>query len=324
MAPTVIPDSDVQQYLIGVMLQSFFYALYLVSLVHAFRWLLYEEEGWTLKSRNKVDWLLLTISSFVCMFLTVDLVFTVLLQLALTEVDQIDIAIFSTCCHLTIFQIVIEITTLLITDAILIIRCWVVYQRSWRVAFFPLMLWLANVVLFIVWFISYMSPNPINPVSLFTLRLCYCCTCTINLYATTAIVYQLRRVARAHSSRSSILYRICRTVATTGILYTLTSLPLVVMAFLFPEYKPAYVICDTVNVLMAGITFNLLLIRVGQLRADDNGGGGSPDESASVVFSTVAFGVPTLATNEFSMDSVSAHQKGQTDAKGVGSMSASK
>ncbi|KAM6494673.1 hypothetical protein JOM56_009296 [Amanita muscaria] len=305
MAPTVIPASYIQQYLIAIMLQSFFYALYLVSLVHAFRWLLYEEEGWTLKSRDKVNWLLLTTSSFVCMFLTVDVVLTALLQLTSasgmpTEAFQIGIA-----------SLVVEVSTLLITDAVLIIRCWLVYQRSRRVAFFPLMLWLA-------------SPNSINPVSLFTVRLFYCCTCAINLYTTSAIVYQLRRVARAHGSRSSILYRICRMVATTGILYTLTSLPLVMMAFLFPKHRPAYAICYTVNVLMAGITFNLLLIRVGQLRAevemDDNGDGGSPDGSTSVVFSTVAFGVPTLATNDFSMHSVGAHQA----EKGVGAMSASK
>ncbi|KIL70472.1 hypothetical protein M378DRAFT_156618 [Amanita muscaria Koide BX008] len=322
MASTAISPSEVQQYLIAIMLQSFFYALYLVSLVLAFRWLLYEEEGWTLKSRDKVNWLLLTISSFVCIFLTLDVVLTALLQLTAasgmaTESYQIGIA-----------STVVETTTLLITDAVLVIRCWLVYQRSWRVAFFPAMLWVANVALSILWLVFYMSPNSINPVSLFTLRLSYCCTCTINLYATSTIVYQLRRVARAHSSRSSIIYRICRMVATTGILYTLTSLPLVVMAFLFPKYKPAYAICYTVNVLMAGIAFNLLLIRVGQIRAevetDHNGDGGSPDESASVVFSTVAFGVPTLATNEFSMHSVSTHQKSQTDAKRVGSMSADK
>ncbi|KIL60330.1 hypothetical protein M378DRAFT_168205 [Amanita muscaria Koide BX008] len=317
MAPTVIPPSYIQQYLIAIMLQSFFYALYLVSLVHAFRWLLYEEEGWTLKSRDKVNWLLLTISSFVCMFLTVDVVLTALLQL--TSASGMPIEAF----QIGIASLVVEVSTLLITDAVLIIRCWLVYQRSRRVAFFPLMLWLANIALFILWFIFYMSPNSINPVSLFTVRLFYCCTCAINLYTTSAIVYQLRRVARAHSGRSSILYRICRMVATTGILYTLTSLPLVMMAFLFPKHRPAYAICYTVNVLMAGITFNLLLIRVGQLRAevemDDNGDGGSPD-GTSVVFSTVAFGVPTLATNDFSMHSVGAHQAG----KGVGSMSASK
>ncbi|KAM6499030.1 hypothetical protein JOM56_004538, partial [Amanita muscaria] len=66
-------------YFTAAMLQAFFYALYLVSLVHALRWLLYEEEGWTLRSRDKVNWLLLTITILVFAFSTADVMLEVLL-----------------------------------------------------------------------------------------------------------------------------------------------------------------------------------------------------------------------------------------------------
>ncbi|KIL59660.1 hypothetical protein M378DRAFT_1067629 [Amanita muscaria Koide BX008] len=326
MAPTDIIDS--QPYLTAAMLQAFLYALYLVSLVHALRWLLYEEEGWTLKSRDQVNWLLLTITLSVFMFSTVDVVLEVLLQLIAGSTSDTSLIVY----QLGIASLVMENTTFLITDAVLIIRCWLVYQRSWRVVCFPLMLWLGNVALFVLWLTFYVisamegfTVQLHDLLSLFSLRSFYCCTFTMNLYATVAIVYRLRRVARENSNRSSILYHICRTVAATGILYTFTSLPLVVTTFFFPEKMAPYLICDAVNFSMAGITFNLLLVRVGQLRAEVemDADGNSRGMSTSILFST-QLGVPKLATTDFSVDSASVHQRSQTDAKPVGSRSANK
>ncbi|KAM6499028.1 hypothetical protein JOM56_004536 [Amanita muscaria] len=323
MSSTVVLGS--QPFLIAAMLQAFLYALYLVSLVHALRWLLYEEEGWTLKSRDQVNWLLLAITILVFAFATADVVFEVLLQL--TSSTSMD----SQATHLfTVSSVVVESVTVLIADIVLVIRCWLVYEKSWRVVCFPFVLWLGNLASFFVWItvytISFAKGILHSPVSLLALRLFYSFNCTTNFYATSAIVYRLMRVARANSSsRSSIIYRICRTVAATGSLYTLTSLPLVVTAFFMPNNMTPYLICDAINFSTAGITFNLLLIRVGQIRAgvEMDADGSSRDVSASVLFST-QLGVPTLATTDFSMDSVSAHQRSQIDAKPVASRSANK
>ncbi|KIL66921.1 hypothetical protein M378DRAFT_160476 [Amanita muscaria Koide BX008] len=290
---------DTQPYLISLISQAFLYILYLASLAHVLRWLLYEE-GWTCKRRDKVNWCQLTITLVVFVFTTVDLVLAIADQLLFLSGDVI------TRQQVTIASISIESATLIITDAILIIRCWFVYQMSWRVVCFPSILWLGNIICVVNWIVNYtlwvfVSEVPYHSRMKIFLQLYYCCNFVTNLYTTSAIVYRVWRVARANGNRqSSILYRICRVVATTGILYTCTSLSQVVTAFYIREHLGVYLLCDAINFAMAGITFNLFLIRVGQLRSELYGmdpDRGTRSASESVWLTTVQFGV-SLATND--------------------------
>ncbi|KAM6501605.1 hypothetical protein JOM56_001582 [Amanita muscaria] len=50
---------------------------------------------------------------------------------------------------------------------------------------------------------------------------------------------------------------------------------------------------------MAGITFNLFLIRVGQLRSELYGDRGTRSASESVWLTTVQFGISAPATNDY-------------------------
>ncbi|KIL60003.1 hypothetical protein M378DRAFT_960345 [Amanita muscaria Koide BX008] len=257
-----------QPYLVAAVLQAFLYVIYLVSSVYAFRWLLYEEEGWTLKSRDNINWGLLTITFVVFVFTTVDLAFEIGIQLTVTGGEPI-------ASQLVIGSISVECAAFVITDALLIIRCWLVYQRSWRAICFPLILWLANVVFMVNYIVNYtlwtfVSEVPYHRRARIYLQLFSSCNFVTNLYATSAIVYRLWHITRASSSnrRLSILYRICRIVATTGILYTWTCLPLLATVLLLPKDLGAYLLFDALNFSMAGITFNLFLIRVGQLRSE--------------------------------------------------------
>lgn len=305
-----------QPFLIAALLQPFLYGLYLITFGHALRWLVYEEEGWSLRSREKVNWLLFTTTVIVFMFSTVDLILETSLQLTFTDYEG------GITQQLVISSVAVETSSLLITDAVMIIRCWLVYQRSWRAVCFPCILWLANITCVILWVTAYamlMSrPAPIyEELMNFPLQVFYCCNFATNLYATCAIVYRLWRIAKATNNRSSILYRLCRIVAGTGLLYTSTSLPMAVLAFFMVTDTPVYILCDTINFSAAGITFNLLLIRMGQLRAEvmdlDES---TSDISGSVVLSTVPvqFNIPDITTNDGLHDSVSAHQRNHTDA----------
>ncbi|KIL58794.1 hypothetical protein M378DRAFT_170158, partial [Amanita muscaria Koide BX008] len=104
---------DSRPYLVATILQAFLYVLYLVSFVHVIRRLLYEEEGWTLRSQDQVNWALLTITSLVFVFTTVDLAFEI--NILLTSVDDRVIS-----QQLIIASIAIESATLVITDAVLV------------------------------------------------------------------------------------------------------------------------------------------------------------------------------------------------------------
>ncbi|KAM6499146.1 hypothetical protein JOM56_004654 [Amanita muscaria] len=106
-------DTPSQQDLVVAILQAFLYALYLVSLAHALRWLLYYEEGWTLRSRDQVNWALLTTTFVVFILTTVDLAFRITasrLPFASGKVTHL---------KMTIAGISIEGSTLVLADATL-------------------------------------------------------------------------------------------------------------------------------------------------------------------------------------------------------------
>ncbi|KIL59304.1 hypothetical protein M378DRAFT_169473 [Amanita muscaria Koide BX008] len=282
-------------FLIETIIQAVLYVLYLTSLAFALRWLLYKEEGWTLRSRREVNWILLTTAILLFAFSTWGIVILTLLLLSSIGKFESNNEVISE--RLLIAGTTSEILTYLIIDAVLIFRCWSVYQRSWRAVCIPLLLWLSNIVLTAI-FVFYSAtgfkedtPFRILPAA----AIFYCCNFATNLYTTSAIIYRVRRIANANNNGQSILYRVCRIVAGTGVLYASTSLAVVVATFLMPNDPVAYSVCNAINFSMAGIAFNLLLIRVGQLRADNEMEvcASTPDVNRSVVLSTVQFGVPS-------------------------------
>ncbi|KAM6499105.1 hypothetical protein JOM56_004613 [Amanita muscaria] len=295
-------------FLIATIIQAVLYVLYLTSLAFALRWLLYKEEGWILRSRREVNWFLLTTAILLFAFSTGDIVISALLLLPSIGFESNNEVIGK---QFLIAGTTFEVLTFLIIDAVLIFRCWSVYQRSWRAVCIPLLLWLSNIALMTI-FVIYSATGFKNDTPFRFLPaavIFYCCNFATNLYTTSAIVYRVRRIANANNNGQSILYRVCRIVAGTGVLYASTSLAVVVATFLMPNDLVAYFVCNAINFSMAGIAFNLLLIRVGQLRADNEMEvcASTPDVNRSVVLSTVQFGVPS-DTNSF--DSESGYYRG--------------
>ncbi|KAM6499143.1 hypothetical protein JOM56_004651 [Amanita muscaria] len=238
-------------FLVAAIVQAFLYGLYLVSLAHALRWLLYEEEGWSLRSRSKVNWPLSIITIILFVFSTMDVAFIISRLLTFSDASGKHLSGELITKQFNIASLAIENATLLITDAVLIIRCWTVYQRSGRVVSLPIMLWLANLACMILWLVTYTTfvlgaTTPESQITPRSVQALYCCHFATNLYATSAILYRLWSAARENNSRASILFRVCRIVATTGILYTCTSLSLVVTTFYIDLNRPGYLLCDAI------------------------------------------------------------------------------
>ncbi|KAF8626739.1 hypothetical protein AX15_004716 [Amanita polypyramis BW_CC] len=174
-----------------------------------------------------------------------------------------------------IFQTVntaLEYTIYQIVDAILIYRCWIVYGRTGRIIFLPVFLWLSSVVFSSYNVYLYASKNKESSL---TDKICdgfFACNIVINIYATTAIVYRIVRVTKGSVSRSKCLHRTWRIVAEAGVPYTtstLINLTAIILTNRYPKYIPYALLeaaADPINVTMAGISFNLILIRVGQQR----------------------------------------------------------
>ena len=65
--------NDYQSYIYGIFVQALLYGIYVTTLAHCLRWLLLDDEGWTL--RRKINWSMLTISVLLFPLLTTTLAF---------------------------------------------------------------------------------------------------------------------------------------------------------------------------------------------------------------------------------------------------------
>jgi len=169
---------------------------------------------------------------------------------------------------------------MLITDAVLIYRCWVVYAKSWRIVCLPIFFWvlhLASAIVCIFYLTPLINPKDVESViHAFILEyyfwiVFYCANIATNIYATSAIVLRILKVAKGTGSSNSSkrLYHVSRILTESGILYTSTSVLSLVGAIKMRwiELSLFSILTSIVNFSMTGITFNLILIRVAQDRS---------------------------------------------------------
>jgi len=187
----------------------------------------------------------------------------------------------------------------LVIDAVLIYRCWMVYLRSWYIICLPLILWLSFLSSSIVLTYHYLTIIRSNDLETALLAyatqtynfstVIYSTNIATNLYATSAITYRILRVANLANRSSAHILKIGRILAESGILYTITSTIALVSEAINAQYKfnIFHYVTAITNVSMAGIAFNLILIRVGQNGANLKGTrNGSQDPMKNEVIST--------------------------------------
>ena len=170
--------SILKGYIVAITLEATLAGVYFASFLLCLRWLIFSDDGATLRKPIHRPFLIITLVLFV---------FTVTalgigLQKALSSSHGASTTgiptyfiIINVCTNpwnlllswLGILQFFVEMLTLVITDGVLvcdweinhwvllmicyqIFRCWTVYNRSWRIAFIPLLLLLYNISVFLV------------------------------------------------------------------------------------------------------------------------------------------------------------------------------
>jgi len=284
-------------FLIATFTQGIFYGVYMTTLAHSLRWLLFEDEGWKAQPRRRVNWPMLAVTLILFVFATVDLGVTLRITFALVSGETL------ISKKLELLSITVENTTILITDAVLMYRTWLVYTKSWRAIVLPSMLWstgITCVILFDYWLIKDLgASSQLSLVTVFTPRtrriaaVFFCCSLVNNLYATCAISYRILRVAR--TSRSTSLYITCRVFAESGILCASTTTLMLITSAVMDGENLVEILLDVVNFSMMGIAFNLILIRVGKQRARQEYHEGTLDSAPKTVRSVETEG--TLVTD---------------------------
>ncbi|KAM6499094.1 hypothetical protein JOM56_004602 [Amanita muscaria] len=264
--------------IIPLFVQAILYGLYLASLVHCLRWLIFNDQGWT--PRRHINWFMLSTTIIIFSLLTID--FGLELRMAIGPALEVNVVEYE---RQNVIVRAISNSVRLIFDAALIYRCWVVHAKSWRVTYPPLILWLfclASYIALIYYNATLAFTADIKPAfspsaQIYqVLLLFYTCNTATAIYATVAIMYQLLKTTKDHETGTSA--RLCHILMESGALYTLTSALLLasvaVSVAVNAEFSFAMdifrALSGTLNFSMAGISFNLILIRVGRSRTSPN------------------------------------------------------
>ncbi|KIL59641.1 hypothetical protein M378DRAFT_14671 [Amanita muscaria Koide BX008] len=264
------------QSIVNSFVQANVYGIYVTTLILCLRWLLFQDES--LKRREKLNIPMLIISIVVFLLETAGLATCFQTTLELQDANSQGFKTLNT------INSAVEYTTLQIVDAVLIYRCWVVYGYSWKIVLLPLFLWISSVVLssydlsLYVLDLNTTDPDTAARINVLSLQIWdgfFACNIAINIYATTAIVYRIVSVMKDSINPSNRLSQTWRIIAESGALYTISTIVNLVATVLIGNdamnnsYNLFQLTADPINFTMAGIAFNLILIRVGQQRVAD-------------------------------------------------------
>ncbi|KAF8330665.1 hypothetical protein F5887DRAFT_78468 [Amanita rubescens] len=269
-----------EEYIVAITTQALVTGTYFATFLLCLRWLVFSDDGGTL--RKRINWPFLIITVILFAFAVTD--FSISLRSLLLVFEDENIGFY-----LIVLNGFVDMLSYIITDSVLIFRCWVVYNRSWRIIVLPFLLLLYNISTLIM--MTYWNATTTGAVStgfddqLLGIQGSYLAsTIIINIYATSAIVVKIwRNTVSRHLCRFTI-----RVVAESGLLYTITSIVTFCM-LLLPV--PGFLIATAIDLPVSGIAYHLILIRVAQNRA-------KPEErrmsSLMLGDSTIERAVPTI------------------------------
>ncbi|KAF8342398.1 hypothetical protein F5887DRAFT_1283775 [Amanita rubescens] len=258
--------STIKVYIIAMTLEALLTGVYLTSFLLCLRWLIFSDDGETL--RKGIHWPFFIITVIIFASSVTDL--SLSLQTTLL-VSQGASPTTKTVVYIEIINWALEMLTSITTDGVLVFRCWTVYNRSWRITVLPLLLLLFNISSVLVmtcWDAIYEltgnKPFSLSEGRFPMLASYFTATITINIYATSAIIFRIRRNSLSRRFSRFVI----RVIAESGLLYTLTSIATFCTVFPAGGHNNGFSIASAISSRTAGIAFNLILIRVAQNRAN--------------------------------------------------------
>ncbi|KAF8327828.1 hypothetical protein F5887DRAFT_1288454 [Amanita rubescens] len=227
--------------------KAFLLGAYLVSFFVCLRWLVFSDDGGSLRKGRNRPTLIVAIIFF-----------------ALSLAD-FGLGAYSKLSHgagTWVYDIIVKVSSTIMIDCTLIFRCWIIYNKSWRITVLPLILLLYNVsCLPMLTYWSCGDPNPRAHCRQIRLAF-FTSTIILNIYATAAIIW---KISRNSISLRRFRYAI-RVIVESGLLYTLAS---VATLFALLSHNPGpFKMATTIGFPVSGIAYNLILIRVAQNRAE--------------------------------------------------------
>ncbi|KAF9530845.1 hypothetical protein CPB83DRAFT_849731 [Crepidotus variabilis] len=239
-----------------------------------------------MKRLHDVNWLMVSFTaiSFTLAVFDMCLAFYLNLQVFVILQGKVDPAqAFSTASSwMSIAKSALIHTQVMLGDSMLIYRCWVVWNRSFKPILLSLILWFAAISI-TVWFVYLevsigkhlvISAKQLTP----ALTTFWAITITLNTITTGLLVYRIWKVELGNKSirsarsneRPSSLGKVIHYVIESGLLYTLSCIITFITAV--TGSNGPYIMGNAV-IMIVPIAFNLLIIRTSRI--------GSHSESAT-------------------------------------------
>ncbi|KAF9548960.1 hypothetical protein CPC08DRAFT_823485 [Agrocybe pediades] len=166
-------------------------------------------------------------------------------------------------------------------DAMLIYRCWIVYNKSWRAISIPALLWVGCIgaTIWAIWGDAKVRTNALltSKENRPTALVFWALTNGLNVVATALLIFRIWQVDRMNQDftfRSNntmnsrrILRQVMRIIIESGLLYSTASF--LNLVTLICKSSGVYV-TTAIETHLAAIAFNLILIRVSRLRGREN------------------------------------------------------
>ncbi|KAF8993892.1 hypothetical protein BDQ17DRAFT_1331410 [Cyathus striatus] len=273
------PNQDVA----SVFVAALFHGLHFSTLLHCLRWLIYADEGW--KLRKKINWVFVTISLVLFTLSTTNISLSLHNAMVyVMNVPQKPPKITVGVAPQPTWEAIVICTNanicILIGDAVLIHRCWLIYSRSKRVIIFPFIFWLGGFVLTglqAYWQIiqSQGREDVWRPVNMFVgpgtiLTPFWASTIILNGYSTSLIAYRIWKVSKesGEAGINTVALRfVLRVLVESGFLYLAITIAHFTVWWTSDTF--AIQIIATINLPITGMVFNLILMRIAQHRAKE-------------------------------------------------------
>ncbi|KAF9444032.1 hypothetical protein P691DRAFT_737060 [Macrolepiota fuliginosa MF-IS2] len=252
----------------------------LCTLAHCLRWLVFPDEGWSL--RGRINWTSLTVLFLIFALNVISLALTCwqleekVFHLESTQTDakyRIPSWVEPTECASANFAA-------LLADSILIHRCWRVYNRSIAIIAFPVTLWMGGAVCTALHMYllvaqangSGIDPYTLGPITAFgpgvVLLTFLASIAVLNAYSTSVLIHRIHEVMKQiEGSNSTKTFRhIIRILAESGFLYLSVTLGHFI-AWLTAN-NIAIEALRTLSAPVVNIAFHLVIIRSARNRVE--------------------------------------------------------
>ncbi|KIL61591.1 hypothetical protein M378DRAFT_129682 [Amanita muscaria Koide BX008] len=262
----------IQRAVVSVIIQALLYGIYLSTLIQCIRWLMFTDEGW--KPRERMNSLTIAFATiFIFLTSTTNVINEVQYTLGRLVRDEYR-RMYGIVMATVLLQQISALLTVLSVDGVLIYRCWIVYAKSWGVICVPVICCLGSLACSVLIMMIYGSTTLNSDIQKKALTGLYGCIIGTSTYTTTAIIYRIWYARKTSGSSPKRLNYLMRILAESGILYTSTIIFSLATSLIVSGNDSTWVevliyeISDAISFCMAGISYNLILIRVYQSRVE--------------------------------------------------------